>query len=48
MSAGSLSELFSLEGKTALITGATGHLGSAMAVALADAGATVVVSSRRR
>jgi gluconate 5-dehydrogenase len=29
-----------------LITGATGHLGAAMAAALAEAGATVVVSSR--
>jgi gluconate 5-dehydrogenase len=38
--------LFSLRGKTALITGATGHLGSAMADALAEAGASVVVSSR--
>jgi len=31
----------------ALVTGATGHLGSAMAEALAEAGARVVVSSRR-
>ena len=40
-------ELLSLRGKTALITGATGYLGSAMASALAEAGASVVVSSRR-
>ncbi len=36
----------SLRGKTALITGATGYLGAAMAAALAEAGASVVVSSR--
>jgi NAD(P)-dependent dehydrogenase (short-subunit alcohol dehydrogenase family) len=39
--------LLSLRGKVALITRATGHLGSSMATGLADAGATVVVSSRR-
>jgi gluconate 5-dehydrogenase len=41
-----VTDLLSLRGKTALITGATGHLGSAMAAALAEAGASVVVSSR--
>jgi NAD(P)-dependent dehydrogenase (short-subunit alcohol dehydrogenase family) len=40
-------DLLSLDGKVALITGASGHLGSAMASALAEAGASVVVSSRR-
>jgi gluconate 5-dehydrogenase len=40
-------DLLGLDGKVALITGATGHLGSAMANALAEAGASVVVSSRR-
>lgn len=40
-------ELFSLTGKCALITGATGYLGAAMAAALAEAGARVIVSSRR-
>ena len=38
--------IFSLEGKTALITGATGHLGSAMAFILAEAGAHVLINSR--
>ncbi len=41
-----ISELFSLKGKVALISGASGYLGSAMADALAEAGASVVVSSR--
>src|SRR4051794_5713874 len=40
-------DLFSLKGQTALITGASGYLGSAMAHALAEAGASVVVSSRK-
>ncbi len=40
------SDLFSLEGKTALVTGATGYLGQAMAFALARAGAHVLVNSR--
>jgi NAD(P)-dependent dehydrogenase (short-subunit alcohol dehydrogenase family) len=42
-----VSELFDLSGKTALITGGSGYLGGAMARALAEAGATVVVSSRQ-
>lgn len=41
-----VSDLLGLRGKVALVTGATGHLGSAMAAALAEAGASVVVSSR--
>lgn len=40
-------DLLSLRGQTALITGATGHLGTAMATALAEAGARVIVSSRQ-
>lgn len=39
-------ELFDLSGQVVLITGGTGHLGSAMARALAEAGASVVISSR--
>ena len=38
-------ELFDLSGKTALVTGGTGYLGSAMCHALAEAGASVVVAS---
>lgn len=39
-------DLFSLKGKTVLLTGATGHLGQAMAQALCAAGAHVLVNSR--
>jgi gluconate 5-dehydrogenase len=38
--------LFDLSGKVALITGASGYLGSAMAQGLAEAGAAVVAASR--
>lgn len=41
-------DLFDLTGKAALVTGASGHLGSALARALAEAGASVVISSRDR
>ena len=39
-------ELFSLEGRTALITGGNGGLGRAMALGLQAAGAQVVVTGR--
>jgi NAD(P)-dependent dehydrogenase (short-subunit alcohol dehydrogenase family) len=39
-------ELFDLEGKTALVTGGAGHLGSAISRALAESGASVAVASR--
>jgi gluconate 5-dehydrogenase len=41
-----IQQLFDLTGKVALITGGTGFLGAALAAALAEAGATVVISSR--
>src|SRR5215510_13946680 len=39
--------LFSLEGKTAIVTGGTGVLGGAMALGLARAGAKVAILGRR-
>lgn len=39
-------KLFRLDGKTAFVSGARGHLGSAMARALAAAGAHVIVNGR--
>ena len=44
--AGSLPSLFDLSEHLALVTGAGGHLGTALARALAEAGARVVVTSR--
>jgi 2-deoxy-D-gluconate 3-dehydrogenase len=43
-----MSGLFSLDGRRALVTGASRGLGAAMAVALAEAGADVVCASTRR
>jgi gluconate 5-dehydrogenase len=43
-----IDQLFDLSGKTVLITGARGHLGHAMAEALAEAGARIIVGSRDR
>ncbi len=42
----SVHQLFDLTGKVAIVTGAAGWLGSAMSRALAEAGATLVVTSR--
>ncbi|HEX6890726.1 MAG TPA: SDR family oxidoreductase [Chryseolinea sp.] len=42
-----MSNLFDLTGKTALITGGTGVLGTAMAIGLAEAGANTVILGRR-
>ncbi|MDB6121858.1 MAG: fabG 5, partial [Pedosphaera sp.] len=42
----SIQQLFDLTGRVALITGASGYLGSSMADALAEAGARVVIASR--
>ena len=36
-------ELFSLEGQTALVTGGTRGIGQAMALALAEAGANILL-----
>lgn len=42
----SLNELFSLDGKLALITGGAGYLGTAMSEALIEAGAHLAIASR--
>jgi NAD(P)-dependent dehydrogenase (short-subunit alcohol dehydrogenase family) len=39
-------DIFSLKGKTALVTGAAGYLGAVMAQVLAEAGAHVLINSR--
>lgn len=43
-----IQQLLDLSGKVALITGASGYLGQSMSRALAEAGASVVVSSREQ
>ena len=42
----SLRELLSLKGKTAVITGGAGYLGTAMSEVLAELGANLVLASR--
>ena len=42
-----MSELFSLSGKNCLVTGASKGIGKSMAVALAEHGAKIVISSRK-
>ncbi|NJN19462.1 MAG: SDR family oxidoreductase [Oscillochloris sp.] len=42
----SIGELFAMRGRVAIVTGACGWLGSAMSRGLAEAGATLVVTSR--
>lgn len=41
-----MDDIFSLQGKTALVTGATGYLGAEISFALAEAGALVLINSR--
>lgn len=47
METGSIQNIFSLKGKTALVTGASRGLGQAIAVGLAQAGADVICCSSR-
>lgn len=42
----SFPNLFSLEGRTAFISGASGHLGSAMGLAMGQAGASLIINGR--
>ena len=42
-----MSKLFSLSGKNCLVTGASKGMGKSMAIALAEHGAKIVISSRK-
>ena len=42
-----IQEMLSLHGRVAIVTGGGTHLGRAMATALGELGATVVIASRR-
>jgi len=42
------SQLFSLEGKTAVVTGGTSGIGRALSLGLAEAGANVIATARRQ
>lgn len=44
----SVMDMFSLEGHTALVTGGTRGIGQAVAIALAEAGADVLLAQVRR
>ena len=43
-----VTQLLSLEGKTAVVTGGTSGIGRAIAIGLAEAGADVVATGRRQ
>jgi len=46
MTTRTIQQLFDLTGRTALVTGGCGHLGTALCRGLAEAGAAVVLTSR--
>src|SRR5258706_16447199 len=45
---GMMVNIFSLEGKTAVVLGGTSGIGRTLSLGLADAGAAVIASARRR